>query len=128
MAFVIATWRSFVAPYYNYKHHFLCGAAHGRMLHTFMHAGISYYYFKGVSPGAFIRYAHSQVPFHYWFASTRYATFALALSLLGRIALQSVLLFYGVGQVVRSGTSYKAPYTTWLFVTALAIFRNPRAK
>lgn len=43
----------------------------------------------------------------------RYATFALALSLLGRKALQSDLLFYKVGQVVHSGTSHKAPYATW---------------
>ena len=38
----------------------------------------------------------------------QYATFALALSLLGRIALKSDLLFYKEGQVVRSGTSHKA--------------------
>lgn len=58
--------------------------------------------------------ARSQVPVHQTISfSMRYATFALALSLLGRIALQSDLLFYKGGQVVRSGTSHKAPYATW---------------
>lgn len=76
-----------------------CGAAPGRML--------------------LIRCAHSQVPFHCWTVSKRYATYALALRCSGSERCNPVVLFYMVGQVVRSGTSHKAPYATWFFYKEL---------
>jgi len=127
MAFVIVTLRSFVAPFYNYKHHFLCGAAHGRMLHYFRHASIFYFFLRCMLPCLHsFRTLSSASPLldcFYAVRNIRLGAFAVRAH-----SVASDLFFFKVGQVVRIGTSHKAPYATWLFVTALALCSNPRAK
>lgn len=77
--------------------------------------------FYGVSPGAFIRYAHSQVPvylFLFFYSFHEVRNMRPGASLLGRIERCSQVIcsiYEGGRQVVRSGTSHKAPYATWFF-------------